>query len=60
MENDLREQAIRAISNYMHNELFEITGDTKMLPFLKNQAENIINICDKAINQTKNLVKSNN
>ena len=58
MTNDLREQAIRAISNYMHDGLFDITGDTKMFSFIREQAEILVGACDNAISATKHLVKS--
>lgn len=49
MNNELRDAAVRAISNYIHQELFEITQSADMLPFIKDQAESIIISIDKSI-----------
>jgi hypothetical protein len=58
MKNDeLREAAVGAVANYMHHELFEITGDTQMLPWLTEQAKYIMSICDSAIRATKDIAK---
>jgi len=50
---DLRHEAANAIANYMHHELFEITGDTRMLPWLKKQGEEFMTMIDRAISATK-------
>lgn len=53
MNNELRDAAVRAISNYIHQELFEITQSADMLPFIKDQAESIIISIDKSIASIK-------
>ncbi len=51
---DLRTEAANAIANYMHHELFEITGDTKMLPWLLEQGEEFMEMIDRAVTAAKN------
>lgn len=50
----LRKEAANAIANYMHHELFEITGDTKILPWLSLQGESFMDMIDRAVINTKN------
>ena len=50
----LRKEAANAIANYMHHELFEITGDTKMLPWLLKQGEEFMDMIDRAVLNAKN------
>jgi hypothetical protein len=53
MDNsDLRKQAAQAIQNYMHHELFDIAG-ADMMPFYMEQADEILNIVDRAIKNAK-------
>jgi hypothetical protein len=52
---DLREEAANAIANYMHHELFEITGDTKMLPWLREQGDQFMQMIDRSIAKAKSL-----
>lgn len=51
--SDLRKAAKAAIANYMHHELFEITGDTKMLPWLEVQGEMFLDMIDRGIAHVK-------
>lgn len=54
MDNsDLRKEAANAIANYMHHELFEITGDTKMLDWFQAQGETFMQMIDNGIARTK-------
>lgn len=53
MENDLREIAVRAIANYMHHELFELTKSAEMLPWIKDSANDLLTVADNAIKATK-------
>lgn len=39
MNNELRDAAVRAISNYIHQELFEITQSADMLPLSLHMAK---------------------
>jgi hypothetical protein len=50
---DLRAAAKTAIASYMHHELFEITGDTKMLPWLETQGEAFLDMIDRGIAHVK-------
>lgn len=50
---DLRKEAALAISNYMHHEMFELTGDTRMLPWLEEQGDTFMQMIDNAIARTK-------
>lgn len=50
---DLRKAAITAIANYMHHELFEITGDTKMLPWMEAQGEQFMEMIDRGVARVK-------
>lgn len=52
--SDLRKEAANAITNYMHHELFCITGDTQMLPWLREQGDSLMDMVDRAIENTKN------
>lgn len=55
MDNkELRREAANAIANYMHHELFSITGNTKMLPWMHEQGEVMMDMVDRAIANTKN------
>ena len=56
---DLREQAIRAIANYMHDRLYDEVAPVNMLPWLREQAESIVDMCDRAIANTKSYGKAN-
>lgn len=48
---DLREQAINAIANYMHDELFKAIP-VNMLGFIRDSAEQLVQGCDRAIAAT--------
>lgn len=50
---DLRESAVRAITNYMHHELFALTQSTNMLPFMREQANALLDGIDRAIDSTR-------
>ena len=51
--SDLRRAAVKAITDYMHHELFEITGDTKMLPFFEKQSDSLMSSIDGVIKEIK-------
>jgi hypothetical protein len=51
-KEDLRETAIRAVANYMQDELHKIAGVATMMPFMRTQAEIMIDGCDEAIRKT--------
>lgn len=51
--SQLRREAANAITNYMHHELFEITGDTRMLPWMEEQGVQFMEMIDRAIAKTK-------
>lgn len=53
--SELRRQAVLAISNYMHHELFELTGPVagKMLPWMTDQAGELMAGVDRAIANTR-------
>ena len=53
---DLREQAINAIANYMHHELYEAIP-VNMLPHIKDSVEGLMQGCDRAIAATIKLFK---
>lgn len=54
VENEvLRNAALMAIKNYMHYELIDITGGGEMLPWMQDQANELLNALDRAIKQTK-------
>lgn len=50
--DDLRQQAANAIANYMHHELYDDIP-VNMLPWLKEQGDIIMGMCDRAIAATK-------
>lgn len=50
---ELRKQAKLAIANYMHHELFDITGDTQMLPWLEAQGEMFLDMIDRGVEKVK-------
>ena len=53
MDNaNLREQAINAIANYMHHQLFDAGLQENMLVWLRDSASNLMEGCDKAISKT--------
>lgn len=52
MTAKLRKDAVNAIANYMHHELFEVVP-VNVLPWIKEQAEQIVSMCDNAIENTK-------
>jgi hypothetical protein len=41
-----------AVANYMHSQLYKVSGDAQMMPFMRTQAEKLIDGCDVAIKQT--------
>ncbi len=49
--SDLRKQAVQAIANYMHHEMFEVSGHKagEMLPWMSQQGSKIMGIIDRAI-----------
>lgn len=51
--SELRDAAVRAIANYMHHELYDLTKTNEMLPWLTFQASAILDAADKAIEATK-------
>jgi hypothetical protein len=54
MDNeDLRKPAVECIANYMHHELFEISKTADMLPWIREQASQIMGMVDKAIENTR-------
>ena len=53
---DLRRQAVDAVSNYLHHSLFDIIP-TNMMGFVREQAEHIVGCCDSAIKSVENEAK---
>lgn len=45
---DLRKQAVDAVSNYLHHSLFDIIP-ANMMGFVREQADRIVSCCDNAV-----------
>ncbi|MFA7278786.1 MAG: hypothetical protein WC100_01715 [Sterolibacterium sp.] len=56
-QQDLKDQAIEAVANYMHHRFFDEGIRVNMLQFLREQAESLIDITDKAVEATVTRAK---
>lgn len=50
--DDLRKVAVEAVANYLHHSLFDVVP-INMMGWIRDQSEEIISICDRAIANTK-------